>query len=154
MGGALRDYQASLNAHSRNQLLWRMNLQSRGQERDDALLGAVFAFLKESRTPYEGFWFDWYGGESSAKRAMDGPRSSRYEGPLFSRMRSLIGEHPPAEPARIAHPYFKRDDPCSMEIEAMEATWDPIAKEDDWSALDSKLRDIRTLGEALGTRKA
>jgi hypothetical protein len=34
----------------------------------------------------------------------------------------------------------------------MEATWEPIAKEDDWAPLDEKLTDIRRMGEALKLR--
>lgn len=154
LGEALSGYQASLDARSREQLLWRMNLESLGTKRDDALMGAVFAYLKDSRTPYEGFWFDWYGGDASAARAMQGPNGARYAGPRFAAMRDALSDYAPADPARLDHPYFGRDLPCSMEIEAMEATWAPIASEDDWSAMDSKLGDIRQLGEALGTRRA
>jgi hypothetical protein len=39
-----------------------------------------------------------------------------------------------------------------MLLEEMEATWEPIAKEDDWTALDGKLNDIRRMGEALALR--
>jgi hypothetical protein len=36
-----------------------------------------------------------------------------------------------------------------MPIEEVEAIWDRIASEDDWSAFETKIAAIRTMGDAL-----
>lgn len=147
---AVAAYEPALHRASVEQLLWRLGLESRGLERDAELLPPVFAFLEASRVPWERFWFDWYGGEASAERALSGPEAARYAGAAFDAMRAAWSGYAPAEPARLAHPYFAGA-PASMTIEDMEATWAPIAAADDWSALDAALQRGEQLRDALGT---
>ncbi|MCO4772948.1 MAG: YdiU family protein [Deltaproteobacteria bacterium] len=153
LGEALRVYEPTLHACSQEQLLWRLNLSSRGAEADQQLLAASYAFMETSAVPYERFFFDWYGGEASAVRALEGPEAARYGGKACATFRAVLSGYVPADPTRLEHPYFQGQ-PCSMDLDAMEATWAPIASEDDWSALDAKLAHVRQLGEALGSRGA
>lgn len=146
---AVGAYEPALHRASVEQLLWRLGLESRGVDQDAELLPPVFAFLEASRTPWERFWFDWYGGEASAERALSGPEAARYTGPAFDAMRAAWSGYAPAEPARLDHSYFAGA-PASMTIEDMEATWAPIAAADDWSALDAAIERGAQLREALG----
>ena len=148
---ALRAYEPTLHTASMDQLLWRLNLRTRGGEADQRVLAAVFAFLESSRVPWERFWFDWYGGTASRERALAGPEAARYSGDTFAAFIRAVDGYEVSEPERLSDPYFV-DGPCSMEIEAMEAIWAPIAEQDDWSALDAKLSDIHAMGRAFGTR--
>lgn len=149
LAGALRAFEPEANRASARQLLWRLNLEARGEELDMALLVAVYDFLAASGVGYERFFFDWYGGEASAPRALDGPEAARYAGSAFDALRAAWAEHAVAAPERLDHAYFGGA-PCSMVIEEMEATWAPIAATDDWTALDRKIADIRQLADALG----
>jgi hypothetical protein len=58
----------------------------------------------------------------------------------------------PAAAANLDHPYFAREQPCTMLIDEVEALWAPIAEADDWSALHAKLAAIETMAVATGTR--
>jgi uncharacterized protein YdiU (UPF0061 family) len=148
---AVSAFEPAFRAHSRAQLCWRLNLLPRGPDRDDVLMAAVFAFLQESRTPWERFWFDAHGGEARLAQALDGPEAARYAGPAFAALRDAWEGYAVSAPERLADPYFDGA-PCSMEIERMEAIWAPIARADDWSALDRALDAIGDLGRALGSR--
>ena len=64
-------------------------------------------------------------------------------------MRSSTFEPTPG--IRFDHPYFARQKPCTMLIEEVEALWAPIAAEDNWSSLKTKLGDIRNMAEAYGS---
>jgi serine/tyrosine/threonine adenylyltransferase len=55
----------------------------------------------------------------------------------------------PAGTARLDHPYFERDAPCTLLIDEVESIWAPIAERDDWSVLEKKVDDIRLMGDAL-----
>jgi hypothetical protein len=62
---------------------------------------------------------------------------------------ALVG-YPPISDARLGHPYFERAQPCTMLIDEVEAIWERIAENDDWSALERKLADIRQMADAYG----
>lgn len=47
-------------------------------------------------------------------------------------------------------PFFDREIAVSMLVDEVEAIWDKIAANDDWSALHDKVADIRAMGAALG----
>ncbi|MFE1600736.1 protein adenylyltransferase SelO [Methylobacterium sp. ID0610] len=116
-----------------------------------ALVGAFWAFLRESRAPFEQAFFDWYGGTASAGRAARSPAAEHYAGEGFARVRDLLARFAPAPEIRLDHPYFARAQPCTMLIDEVEALWAPIAAEDDWSAYAAKMRAIAEMAEAYGT---
>ncbi len=145
----LETFEARLAAASGEALGERLGVQSRGAEADAELLTAGLTFWNSTEIPYERLFFDWQGGEVSAARAQASPAASFYDHPTFAPIRALLGEREPADPARLEHPYFAGD-PCTMLIDEMEATWTPIAEDDDWSPFDAKVQDIRRMGDALG----
>jgi serine/tyrosine/threonine adenylyltransferase len=138
-----REYRAAL--------LQRLGLQPAGEDADAALSKAVFAFLVESQTPFEQFFFDWRGGLLSAERAKDSPAASFYAGAAFDALRHSFEAHAPAAGAAPDHAYFQRPRPCSMLIEEVEAIYAPIAARDDWTAFTGKLADIAHMREAYGS---
>lgn len=147
---ALETYEQRLAAASAEVLTERLGVRSLGLDRDGELLAAALTFWDSTDVPYERLFFDWHGGDISAPRAAASPAAGFYDDDAFAPLRRLLGERAPVDPTRLDHPYFAGD-PCTMLIEEMEATWTPIAgPEDDWSAFDAKLADIRRMGEALG----
>ena len=135
-------------------LLRRLGLCERGILADTALVQATVAFLEESAIAYEQFFFDWYGGEASEQRAKESPVVSLYRGESFDIWRTLIGEYTENDPTCLEHPYFQQSYPCSLLIDEIEALWQPIAEQDDWSAFSKKIDAIREKGQALGHRVA
>ena len=53
-------------------------------------------------------------------------------------------------PLERSHPYWEGNRPEALLIEEVEAIWEPIARDDDWSALEAKLAAIRRMGQAMG----
>ena len=133
----------------REAMLRRLGLQPSGDDRDADLLSLLRAFLQESGVGYENFLFDWWGGEASADRAGTGPSAAFYAHASFAPLRRAMGNFVPADPDRLAHPYFAASSPCTMLVEEVEALWDPIAENDDWSGFEKKVDAIREMGTAL-----
>jgi uncharacterized protein YdiU (UPF0061 family) len=134
----------------RTGILRRLGLTPLGDERDEDLLSLVRAFLVESRIGYDRFFFDWYGGAASTARAAASPEADKYQGPTFVPLRSALDAYEPVAAERLALSYFQRPGPCSLLIDEIEALWDRIAAADDWSALEAKVADIRTMGAESG----
>jgi len=67
-------------------------------------------------------------------------------------VRAALDGFEPAPDARLDHPYFARERPCTMLIDEVEAIWARIAEADDWSALVAKLDEIGLMAEAYGAR--
>ena len=123
-------------------MLDRLGLQTVSPEADQELTATVWRFLADSRVPFERFMFDWRGGDLSTQRAMESPIANYYAREDFKAARALIEARDPISPTIVQDPYFERDGPCTMLIDEVEAIWKPIATADDWSAFDTKLRDI------------
>ena len=145
----LLTYEERLRGHTQRQMCARLGVASLGASVDHDLVRTAFAFLAESQLPYERLFFDWFGGEASRERALEGPMGDRYAGAAFQAFEAAILRHPTDRPERLAHAYFADAAPTTMVIEEMEALWAPIATGDDWSQLDAGIRRIRRMGEAL-----
>ncbi len=142
-------YDEHLAEATRQQFLARMGLSPRGERQDGELLKAAFTLLRDTQMPFARIFFDWHGGLARKDQALSGKGAQFYVGDAFESFRTALGDYQPSETARLEHPYFQDEDPCSLLIDEMEATWEPIAKEDHWAALDEKLAAIRRMGEAL-----
>ena len=120
----------------------------------DELLMATFNFLAQSQVTFEQFFFDWYGGHASEKRAMKSPEAARYQGEAFTDFKNVIDKWPTDSAAeeRLRDPYFARAKPCTLLIDEIEAIWDPIAANDDWSKFDAKVADTKLRGQVYGHR--
>ena len=111
---------------------------------------AWMQWLEQSRAPFEQAFFDWFAGAASEARAMGGPNAALYAEPAFAEIRARLAGFDPVRPDRLHHDYFKWTAPATLLIDEVEALWAPIAEEDDWSAFDRKIADIRTARAAYG----
>jgi uncharacterized protein YdiU (UPF0061 family) len=147
---ALAAFEPALHREFASAILRRLGLQSGGFDQDGALAKALWTFLHETKAPFEQTFFDWYGGQLSARRAEKSPSASLYGQPSFKPVLSALADCTPAPDIRLDHPYFARSTPCTMLIDEVEALWAPIAEDDDWSAFSAKLTDIRMMSAAYG----
>ena len=152
---ALKRYGPALQASFTVAVLARLGLAKgegdEGRERADALVAAFWGFLAKSRAPFEHAFFDWYGGLKSEARAAASPSSAFYAGDAFRPVHAALQGLEPVAGARLDHPYFAREKPCTMLIDEVEALWEPIAERDDWSAFERKLAEIEAMAQAYGT---
>ena len=63
------DYQKALAAS----VIKRLSVRTLGHAKDLRLVAEIFSFLNESKTGFEQFFFDWYGGMISAQRVARSP---------------------------------------------------------------------------------
>ncbi len=129
----------------------RLGVAPRGEVPDAALAQALWDFLRVSQAPFEQVLFDWFGGAARSEHALAGPAAGFYTGEPFTAFRALMETAVPAQPDRLAHPYFAGP-PCTMLVEDVERIWGPIAESDDWSAFEEKLVQIETMADAYGSQ--
>lgn len=144
---ALGTYPAVYRTALLEAFLDRFALAPAGEAEDEAFVRAYLAFMEASGLPWEAVFFDWFGGEASAPRALAGPRAQAYAGEAFEAWRARMAGRDPVRPGRLDHTYFTRRDPVAMTIDMVEDVWAPIAEADDWSAFGDALAGIRLARE-------
>lgn len=145
----LKAYASAFGDAQRAALAVRLGVVPRGADDDKAMFDAMFAFMATSGISWDGFFHDWFCGEASATRALEGPRASLYAGETFTSWRSLLAAYDPDRPQRLSHPAFQAAEPVSLVIGEVEALWSAIDRDDDWSPFAAKLEAIDQLGRAL-----
>jgi uncharacterized protein YdiU (UPF0061 family) len=145
---ALASFEPALHQEFAHAILRRLGLQSRGYEHDGALAKTLWTFLHETRAPFEQTFFDWYGGDLSTQRAETSPSADLYAHETFRAFRNILGDFSPSPGINHVHRYFERSTPCTMLVDEVEAIWAPVAADDDWSLINAKLDDIRTMAAA------
>ena len=141
---ALNGFSDAYRLALREAILDRLGVKSRNPDDDVALVNVAFKALAEGGEGlrWEPFFFDWFGGEASTGRALDGPRAELYRTETFEAFRKQLAAFEPDRPERLADPVFQRPEPEELLIEEVEALWAPIAGEDDWAPLQEKLGRI------------
>jgi len=147
---AVAVYPQAFAQEQRRLTLRRLGLIQRSEAEDVALLNAMYSFIARADLSWEGFLHDWFCGQASAERALKGPRAGAYSSPEFTDFARLMDTYEPEAPERLAHPYFAAPEPASLVIGEVEAVWDPIARDDDWSAFEAKLAHLEAARVALG----
>ena len=133
----LAQWPARFEAALVERLLARLGVEPRGEADDKPLVSALLAGLRSRLVGIDRFFFDWRGGRI--------PGDEAYQATEFDEVRArLEGRQRP-----LAHPYWSDPAPCSMLIEEVEAIWTAIADGDDWRPFESKIEDIRRMGDAM-----
>ncbi|MCG3174878.1 MAG: hypothetical protein GMKNLPBB_03167 [Myxococcota bacterium] len=146
---ALEEFPSSFRAELQRRILQRLGLKPSRDAGADALIGALFGFLERNPLDYDGFFFDWCGGEAGARRALEGPRAAHYRGERFDVLRAALSGFEPADERLPEHPLLQANHPESLLIDEVESLWDAIDQRDDWEPLNRKIARIRQWGEAF-----
>ena len=112
--------------------LKRLGLASRGFEADTALIHAAERSMRESGVSPDLLFFRHRAGRN----------------PPEDEFGTLLAEH--ASAAGLDHPLWSESAPPTLVIEEVERVWSAIEHDDDWTAFEAKVADIRELGAALG----
>ncbi len=141
LAAALNAFGPAYIRHLRAAFLNRLGVQSLGEAADQRLLDATLTLAREKKEAlrWEPLFFDWFGGFSSAARALGGVRGKTYQGEAFDAFRFALMEHEPDRPERLEHPMFAAPEPEEMLIDEVETLWSAIDTADDWAPLKAKL---------------
>jgi serine/tyrosine/threonine adenylyltransferase len=138
LSNALSAWGDEFEAKLVEQLVWRFGVEPAGEQPDRDLAAALVEALGSKVATIDRIFFDWRGGRDPGEEKYPGP-------PLRALARLLEGRD---RPQARSHEYWSDADPCSMHIEEVEAIWDSIATNDDWSPFENKINAIRRMGEA------
>lgn len=113
--------------------LWRIGLVPKSLEEDVQLIGAAEGQMGKAQQGPDAFFFAHRGGRN--------PPEGEF-GELLRGYESVTGAS--------AHPAWDWPEPPHLLIDEVERIWAAIDKDDDWTALNQKVAQIRAFGEALG----
>jgi uncharacterized protein YdiU (UPF0061 family) len=141
---ALNGFAGAYREALRGAMLRRLGLRTLDTELDIQLVNSAFRALAEGGEAlrWEPFFFDWFGGAASERRALEGPRGAIYGGEAFLAFRRGLDAFEADRPERLEAAMFGRPEPEELLIEEVEALWAPIAEADDWAPLYGKLERI------------
>jgi len=145
----MRVFQDHFNSETMRLFLKRLHLKPSSASLTQDLFSQTIYFLEKSKAPFEGFFFDWFGGMLSHDRAMQGPRKSYYHGDEFLDFQQKLKKFIPLSDAFLKDDYFLSPDPETLLIDEIENIWDPIDKNDDWSLFYKKLDKLNRLQDLL-----
>ena len=157
---ALKVFESKFHEALARRTAERLHVLPAGDGNAAELTESTFAFLAESQCGFERLFFDWYGGALSEQRALGGAGAERYRGEAFERFRAALQACSPRTPDALSHPYFAREEPCTLLIEEIESIWSAIADtsaghgdtgDGDWSPFYAKLERIAEMRDALGS---
>ena len=146
---ALNTYGPAYETSLRQSMLGRLGLNLKSAESDVALLQSLTKFLFESQIGFEQFFFDWFGGHASKARAAQSPEAAKYSGSYFDDLMVRLNAYDSDAAPKLKTRYFQTGQACTLLIDEIEAIWDCIAEDDDWSAFDDKLAQIEQMRQAL-----
>ncbi|HEX3408542.1 MAG TPA: protein adenylyltransferase SelO family protein, partial [Caulobacteraceae bacterium] len=132
-------------------MLRRLGLVPRAPDEDVDLVNAAFKTLAEGGEPlrWEPFFFDWFGGLASERRALGGPRAALYGGEAFADFRARLKPYEMERPIRLAAAYFAQPEPEELLYDEIERIWAAIAgPDDDWGPFEAKLGRIEAARQA------
>jgi len=118
-------------------LLWRLGVGASDAVTDHELANGLVEALGSKTATIDAVFYDWRGGCD--------PGAEKYPQEPFRKLASLL----PGRERALRHPYWSDAAPCSMYIEEVEAMWDAISTDDDWSPFEAKIAAVRRMGEAL-----
>lgn len=156
---ALEVYPGTYRQHLLVKYLDRLGLAHEGTVsitdiKQEQLLTLGIECMKESKVPFESFFFDFYGGQLRNSRAI-----AKYHGPASLKFIEEIGSDPwrsteAAKNRMVASEksknYFELDLPEMMLIDEVEKIWAAIDQRDDWSLFHSKIARLRERGKIYG----
>ena len=129
---ALNRFEPLFQANLARRVLWRLGVQSQGQDADMALLTAAGIHMRDTGQSPDAFFFAHYAGHNCP----DGEFGT------------LLARHKPVDAAD--HPFWQTAAPPSNIIDEVERVWSAIDMQDDWMPLGEHVARIRQLGQALG----
>ena len=139
-------YQQAFAAHTHHLL----GLDSAGDLRADlTFLQGFYSWMTASGASWPQTFFDLYGGEASAGRMKASPQAGLYQAAEFAPVREALAARVALHVDRLSLPYFQASLPVALLVDDVEALWDPIAAEDDWSAFEAKMEHLETARLAL-----
>ena len=140
--GALNGFGAAYRKHLVDRFIWRLAIVPGDATADTEIVRLIEEALVESQISIDRFFFDWAGGAPE----------HGYDDAPFANLRTAMNGR--AARISMADLYWQQPEPCRMLIEEVEAIWAPIVADDDWSAFDAKITEIRAMGAALANRPA
>ena len=120
-------YRDALSAHT----LRRLRLSPVDSEVDAATTSAWLGWLEASRANWPWAWHDLRGGPGQLAPA-GSPNAGLYRGEAFEDLLVHLRRHAPHGPVPPGSP-------ATLLYEEIGALWEPIARDDDWSAFHAKL---------------
>lgn len=148
LSGALKAYEPAYQRSFATHTLAMLGLKPGKLQEDLEFAGNFYAWMTESGASWSQTFFDWYGGGASRDRADQSPQSALYSADIFKDNHRALLDREPSNAEKLSGEYFQKPSPTTLLYDDIEALWEPIATNDDWTAFHQKLDDIEAVRQA------
>ncbi len=139
----LSEYQTVYGEAFKKHLFRRLGIAPSGDDQADIDFAAsLMTWMTDSGARWEQFFFDWFCGAASSKRASKSPQADMYNQSGFAALKERLEGFSPVQADRLDHVFFEDAAPPTLIIEELEALWDGISQSDDWSEFSRKISKI------------
>lgn len=121
----------------------RLNLNPSYTLNDELLYTHFFKLLETPGVLMESCFFDFHSGYARQSWKVS-PQKKYYTSANANQLIQILQKFSPAKDKLVLHPYFQNLSPQSLYITEIEAIWQAIEIDDDWSLLYNKIEDIRS----------
>lgn len=136
---ALKGYSDCLSEAVEDRLFRRLGLAATGQPAiDQPFLQNLLATMKTSRVPFDDTLHRAFGGREWP------------DGEAWDDVRARAADFQPKNPERLELAYFQASSGTTLAYADIEALWEPIAQDDDWSLFTEKLAQTEAMRAAYG----
>ena len=148
---ALEQFLPAFKMYLSKQTLALLGLAATEEQTQNAELAvsALYLAMRQTQIPFAQSLFELMGGGDD-RRLAKSPHSSLYQTEIMqdaiNRLR-VFSPHPAYANARN-HPYFAQETATDLLIDQVEALWEPIARDDNWSAFERHVAAIQSKREA------
>jgi len=150
LSDALQTYESAYQHALAKHNLKLFGLESSADLKTDlTFLQTLYNWMSDTQAPWAQVFFDWFCGRESESRAKASPIGDLYSAPAFAPVLDQLVAFEPHRTERLSHDYWQRRTPVTLLYDDVEALWEPIAEQDDWSGFERALDAIEAARLAL-----
>ncbi len=131
--GALEAFSPAYRTALRGHVFRRLGIETGELDTDLAFVIQTFEWLEAAQVPWPQFWHDWHGGAEREGFAQNSPNAQFYKSDAFSAWFKTLSRYNPCATGQAAA------QPPSLIYEEIGALWEPIDRDDDWRAFETKM---------------
>ena len=116
------------------------------------IMGILFKISKEHQIDFSSFFHDFYGGSEAISDCLQSPNGKKYKNNEFRDILNFLKDTNSMDKS-IENKILLKNNYENLLIDEVEAIWEQIDKKNDWTFLETKVANIRKMGDNLGSKK-
>ena len=148
----LNQFSNFFNSSLAKHFSWRLGINDMEIKNINQIMSILFKISKEHQIDFSSFFYDFYGGSEAISDCLKSTNGKRYKTNEFKDILNFLKETNSVDnfmenKTRLKNNYE------NLLIDEVEAIWEQIDKKNDWTSLETKIANIRKMGDNLGSKK-